>query len=106
MPFRHSETPCFLPGSLIDKMARYGREMVEQLLANPQYQRGFARRDSARVSRAQRRRRARYSCRRISDSTRNCEPQLVEIQGFPTLYAYQPLLAESLPRGVRNRRRA
>ena len=35
-PFRHSETPCFLPGSLIDTMARYGREMVEQLLANPQ----------------------------------------------------------------------
>jgi hypothetical protein len=29
--FRHSETPCFLPGSLIDTMARYGREMVEQI---------------------------------------------------------------------------
>ena len=39
VPFRHSETPCFLPGSLIDTMARYGREMVEQLLANPQYER-------------------------------------------------------------------
>src|ERR1017187_7454739 len=35
--FRHSETPCFLPAELIDRMARYGREMVEQLLANPQY---------------------------------------------------------------------
>ena len=39
VPFRHSETPCFLPGSLIDTMVRYGREMVEQLLANPQYER-------------------------------------------------------------------
>ena len=30
--FRHSETPCFLPAALVDKMARYGREMVQQLL--------------------------------------------------------------------------
>ena len=37
--FRHSETPCFLPAALIDKMARYGREMVEQLLADPDYKR-------------------------------------------------------------------
>ena len=36
--FRHSETPVFLPGSLVDTMARYGREIVEQLLGNPQYQ--------------------------------------------------------------------
>src|SRR5947209_88816 len=28
--FRHSETPCFLPKELVAKMARYGREMVEQ----------------------------------------------------------------------------
>src|ERR1039458_6323086 len=32
--FRHSETPCFLPAPLIGKMARYGREMVEQLLSD------------------------------------------------------------------------
>ncbi len=37
--FRHSETPCFLPAALIEKMARYGREMVEQLLASERYQR-------------------------------------------------------------------
>jgi hypothetical protein len=94
VPFRHSETPCFLPGSLIDTMARYGREMVEQLLANPQYQREsraaippeynvpgedpvpmFVQADFGLDS--------------------ELRPQLVEIQGFPTLYAYQPLLAES-----------
>ncbi len=37
--FRHSETPCFLPAGLVEKMARYGREMVEQLLASETYQR-------------------------------------------------------------------
>ena len=84
--------------SLIDKMARYGREMVEQLLANPQLSSAI---------------RARRSSRGIASPTKtpvplfvqadfgldaNCEPQLVEIQGFPSLYAYQPVMAESLPR--------
>ena len=37
--FRHSETPCFLPEELVERMARYGREMVQQLLGNEAYQR-------------------------------------------------------------------
>src|SRR5579871_3099130 len=36
--FRHSETPVFLPAGLVARMARYGREMVEQLIADPRYQ--------------------------------------------------------------------
>jgi hypothetical protein len=94
VPFRHSETPCFLPGSLIDTMARYGREMVEQLLANPQYER-----DSRAAIPPE------YNVPGEdtvplfvqADFGLDAElrPQLVEIQGFPTLYAYQPLLAES-----------
>lgn len=90
--FRHSETPCFLPEELIDRMARYGREMVEQLLANEQYQRD----SSAAIP-------ERY---RVPNEApvplfvqadfgldRNLEPKLVEIQGFPSLYGYQPVLA-------------
>ena len=94
VPFRHSETPCFLPGSLIDTMARYGREMVEQLLANPQYERE----SRAAIP-------PEYNVPGEdavpmfvqADFGLDAElrPQLVEIQGFPTLYAYQPLLAES-----------
>ncbi len=92
--FRHSETPCFLPGSLVSKLARYGREMVEQLLANPQYQK-----DSRAAVPA--------DYRVPNEDPRPLfvqadfgldaalQPQLVEIQGFPTLYCYQPLLAES-----------
>ncbi len=37
--------------------------------------------------------RGRCSCRRISAWTAERQPKLVEIQGFPTLYAYQPLMA-------------
>jgi len=92
--FRHSETPCFLPVELVDRMARYGREMVAQLLADEVYQRD--------------------SCAAIPERYRvpneataplfvqadfgldaNLDPQLVEIQGFPSLYAYQPLIAAS-----------
>jgi hypothetical protein len=94
VPFRHSETPVFLPGSLIDTMARYGREMVEQLLANPQYER-----DSRAAIPAEYNVPGEDAVPMFvqADFGLDAElrPQLVEIQGFPTLYAYQPLLAES-----------
>jgi hypothetical protein len=94
--FRVSETPCFVPTSLLDRMAKDGRELVAQLVNNPQY-------------------------RRASDSTippeynvpnesplpmfvqvdfglvRNVggeiEPKLVELQAFPSLYGYQAAAA-------------
>ncbi len=90
--FRHSETPCFLPASLIAQMARYGREMVEQLMADP----GYAAASGAAIP-------AEY--RVPNEDPRPLfvqadfgldaegQPKLVEIQGFPTLYAYQPLMA-------------
>jgi hypothetical protein len=91
--FRHSETPCFLPASLIERMSQYGREMVEQLLASPQYQH-----DS---------REAIPEAYRVPNEDPrplfvqadfgldpHLEPKLVEIQGFPTLYAYQPVMAQ------------
>jgi hypothetical protein len=90
--FRHSETPAFLPASLVERMARYGREMVEQLLANPQYQH-----DSAaaippgfRVPREDPRP---LFVQADFGLDADLHPKLVEIQGFPTLYAYQPVMA-------------
>jgi hypothetical protein len=92
VPFRHSETPVFLPGSLVDTMTRYGREMVEQLLASAQYQK-----DSRAAIPPE------YDVPGEDPAPLfvqadfgldgELRPQLVEIQGFPTLYAYQPLLA-------------
>jgi hypothetical protein len=91
--FRHSETPCFLPAALIEKMARYGREMVAQLLADPDY-----RRDSEAA--IPERYRVPYEApvplfvQADFGLVANLEPQLVEIQGFPSLYSYQPIVAE------------
>jgi hypothetical protein len=92
--FRHCETPCFLPSELVDRMARYGLEMVHQLLANPDYTRASSE--------------AIPGHWRVPDENpvplfvqadfgldENLDPKLVEIQGFPSLYAYQPVLAEA-----------
>ena len=92
--FRHSETPCFLPGALVDKMARYGREMVHQLLADPRYQEE-SRAAIPAAYRAPNEAREPLFVQADFGLDADLEPKLVEIQGFPTLYCYQPVLAES-----------
>jgi len=92
--FRNSETPCFFPAGLIDKMVRYGKELVQQLLSSSEYLAASA------VSIP-----PEYN---VANETphplflqvdfgidQNLEPKLVEIQGFPSLYAFQPLVAET-----------
>jgi len=92
--FRHSETPCFLPGALVERMARYGREMVEQLLADPRYQEE-SREAIPAASRAPNEAREPLFVQADFGLDAELEPKLVEIQGFPTLYCYQPVMAES-----------
>lgn len=85
--FRHSETPVFLPVSLVEKVASYGREIVEQLLADEQY-----RREAPPVPHE-------YPVPLFVQADfgldQNLEPKLVEVQGFPSLYAYQPAMAQA-----------
>jgi hypothetical protein len=94
--FRHSETPLFLSQSLVQKLSRTGKELIEQLLGNA----GCL--DAARATIP-----IAYLPPARSDkpafvqvdfglveTTGGYEPRLVEIQGFPSLYAYQPALAE------------
>ncbi len=94
--FPVSETPCFVPQSLLDRMAQAGRALILQLVNNPEY-------------------------RRLSDVTippqynvpnesplpmfvqvdfgllrgpnGELDPKLVELQAFPSLYGYQPASA-------------
>jgi hypothetical protein len=91
--FRVSETPCFVPKSLLELMAQYGRELVAQLVDNPEYRRVS---DASIPSQ--------YHVPNESPSpmfvqvdfglVRNAsgelEPKLVELQAFPSLYGYQP----------------
>ncbi|HEV2381425.1 MAG TPA: hypothetical protein VG206_16720 [Terriglobia bacterium] len=94
--FRNSETPCFLPKPLVDRMAVAGEEIVRQLVDNAEYQ-----------SRAQREIPPEFRIPGATDHplfvqvdfglmrapNGEIEPKLVEVQGFPSLYAYQVLIA-------------
>ncbi len=95
--FRVSETPCFVPRSLLEQMAEYGRELVHQLVDNPDYRRT----SDATVP-------AQYNVPNesplpmfvqvdfglVRGADGALEPKLVELQAFPSLYGYQPTVAE------------
>jgi hypothetical protein len=94
--FRVSETPCFLPKALLDQMAEYGRELVLQLVNNPEYRRASdatvppqynVPNESPRPMFLQ----VDFGLVRNADG--ELEPKLVELQAFPSLYGYQPVLA-------------
>ena len=93
-PFRHSETPCFLTAGLVEAAAEAGSELVHQLLANVEY---LAASEAAIPE----------ETRAPADSGKpmfvqadfgfdeNRDLKLVEIQGFPSLYGYQPVLSDT-----------
>ena len=92
--FRNCETPCFFPREVIDRLTAAGSELILQLTSNAGY-------------------------RKLSDTTipaqyhvpnedplpmflqvdfglvEGNQPKLVEIQAFPSLYAYQPFLGRT-----------
>jgi hypothetical protein len=95
--FRVSETPCFLPKALLDQMAEYGRDLVLQLVNNPEYRRASdatvppqynVPNESPRPMFLQ------VDFGLVRNSNGELEPKLVELQAFPSLYAYQPVLAK------------
>jgi hypothetical protein len=92
--FRQSETPCFLPAELVDRMARYGREMVDQLLSNPDYERD-SREAIPPAYRVPHEDPVPLFVQADFGLDENLEPKLVEIQGFPSLYAYQLVVADA-----------
>jgi hypothetical protein len=91
-PFRHSETPCFFPANLIARTAGYGVEMVRQLLADPQYQEA-SRAEIPAAYRVPNEAPQPLFVQADFGLDQNREPKLVEIQGFPSLYAYQPVMS-------------
>jgi hypothetical protein len=96
--FRCCETPVFLPKPLLDTMVRYGRELYDQLASNQQYLAASAATipPEFRVpDEPQHPLFVQADFGLVRDSTTGeFEPKLVEIQGFPSLYAFQPALAD------------
>jgi len=96
--FRLSETPCFFPKSLIDRMCADGAELIRQLVETPSYR---TKSDEAVPAEF-----------KVPNETPNpmfvqvdfgivrgaeggLHPKLVELQAFPSLYAYQPPLVQT-----------
>jgi len=96
--FRVSETPCFLPLELIEQMANDGKDLIRQLVDNPGYRIKSAEsippefnvpRESSHPMFIQ------VDFGLVRDASGELQPKLVELQAFPSLYAYQPVLART-----------
>jgi hypothetical protein len=96
--FRLSETPCFFPKSLLDRMAEDGKELIRQLVESPEYR---ARSNDSipaefRVPNEPAHPMfVQVDFGLVRDANGALQPKLVELQAFPSLYAYQVTLAQS-----------
>jgi hypothetical protein len=96
--FRLAETPCFFPKPLLDQMAEDGKDLIRQLVDNPEYR---SKSDAAVP--------AEFNVPNepshpmfvqvdfglVRGVDGELHPKLVELQAFPSLYAYQPALAQA-----------
>ncbi len=96
--FRLSETPCFFPKELIDRMSQSGEELIRQLVGSPEYR---AKSDEAVPAEFKVPNEAAHPMfvqvdfGLVRDSRGELHPKLVELQAFPSLYAYQGPLAQA-----------
>ncbi|HEV3513112.1 MAG TPA: hypothetical protein VGS05_15495 [Candidatus Sulfotelmatobacter sp.] len=96
--FRLSETPCFFPKTLLDRMASDGAELIRQLVDNPEYR---AKSDEAvppafKVpNEAPHPMFVQVDFGLVRGADAELHPKLVELQAFPSLYAYQCYLAQT-----------
>jgi hypothetical protein len=96
--FRISETPCFFPKALIDRMAADGQELIRQLVDDPAYR---AKSDEAVPASFKVPNEPAHPMfvqvdfGLVRDAAGELQPKLVELQAFPSLYAYQGPLAQA-----------
>jgi hypothetical protein len=94
--FQISETPCFFPKPLLDQMSQYGKELIQQLGGLEYRKASFdaippdfnVPREAPRPMFIQ------VDFGLVRDAAGKMQPKLVELQGFPSLYAYQAMLSQ------------
>ncbi len=94
--FRVCETPCFLPKPLLDQMSQYGSELIKQLGTLEYRKASFEAippdfnvpREAPHPLFIQ------VDFGLVRGAAGELQPKLVELQGFPSLYAYQAMLSQ------------
>jgi hypothetical protein len=94
--FQLSETPCFFPKPLLEQMSQYGKELIQQLGGLEYRKTSFdaippdfnVPREAPHPMFIQ------VDFGLVRDASGNLQPKLVELQGFPSLYAYQAMLSQ------------
>jgi hypothetical protein len=98
VPFALCETPCFFPDALVERMGEDGKALIRQLVENPEYR---ARSEASIPAQFRVPNEASHPMfiqvdfGLVRDSAGELQPKLVELQAFPSLYAYQPVLAQA-----------
>ncbi len=96
--FRLSETPCFFPQSLLERMAADGKVLIRQLVESPEYRTLSDQSIPAEFRVPNEPNHPMFvqvDFGLVRDSAGELQPKLVELQAFPSLYAYQVTLAQS-----------
>ena len=96
--FRLSETPCFLPKPLIDQMSGYGKELIHQLVDSSEYRAISSESIPAEFRVPGETAHPMFiqvDFGLVRDKQGELRPKLVELQAFPSLYAYQNVLAQT-----------
>ena len=96
--FRLSETPCFFPQSLLERMAADGKVLIRQLVESPEYRTLSDQSIPAEFRVPNEPNHPMFvqvDFGLVRDSAGELRPKLVELQAFPSLYAYQVTLAQS-----------
>jgi len=94
--FRLAETPCFFPKALLEQMARYGAELIHQL-ETPEYHEASSRAIPPEFNVPNETPHPMFiqvDFGLVKDASGALQPKLVELQGFPSLYAYQAVLSQ------------
>jgi hypothetical protein len=98
VPFALCETPCFFPHALVERMGEDGKALIRQLVESPEY---LARSEASIPAKFRVPNESPHPMfiqvdfGLVRDSAGELQPKLVELQAFPSLYAYQPVLAQA-----------
>jgi hypothetical protein len=95
--FRISETPCFFPRALMARLAETGRELIEQLMSSAEYRRASDQSIPPQFNAPGEGSHPLFlqvDFGLVRDAQGSLVPKLVELQGFASLYGFQPVVAD------------